>query len=120
MICMRLSLRRAAHGGRRPQHEAGNPIGRPRLNVVGILVAVVIVVVIPVVMVAVVFVVPVTLVVSPSAIVVVVVRVAPIRALIGRPAPHSGGPDISAPVPVPISIDPGVTSTWHRSPLFVA
>jgi hypothetical protein len=93
--------------------------GRTRLNIVRTLVVVVIVVVIPFVVVPVVIVVPVPLVVFPTAIVVVVVRVGPIPSLKGRPAPHSGDPDISAPVPVPISIDPGVTRTWQRSPLFV-
>jgi hypothetical protein len=82
-------------------------------------VAVVIAVVIPVVVVAVIFMIPVAFMVGPSTVIVVVVRVVPRRALIGRPAPLSGGPDISAPVPVPIAIDPGVARTWHRSPRFV-
>ena len=70
--------------------------------------------------VAVIFMIPMALMVGPSTVIVVVVRVGPIGAGIRRSAPHSGDPDISAPVPVPISIDPRVTRTWHRRPYFVA
>src|ERR1700733_10446869 len=69
---------------------------------------------------AVVFMVPMTLMVGPAAVVVVVVRMAPIRTGVGRSAPHSGGPDISAAVPVPISIDPGIAWTRHGRPHFIA
>src|ERR1700722_11164231 len=73
----------------------------------------------PVVMVAVIFMIPVALMVGVSPVVAVVMAVGPIGAGIGRPAPHTGGPDISAPAPVPISVDPRVTGTRHRRPYFV-
>jgi len=73
----------------------------------------------PVVVVAVIFMIPMALVVGPSTVIVVVVGVGPIGAGIGRSAPHSGGPHISASVPVPISIDPRVTRPWHRRPHLV-
>jgi hypothetical protein len=72
------------------------------------------------VVVAVIFMIPMALMVGPPTVIVVVVGVAPIGAGIGRSAPHSGDPDISAPVPVPISVDPRVTRTWYRRPYFVA
>ena len=76
-------------------------------------------VVIPVVVVTVIIVVPMTLVVFPPVVIVVVVRMSPICARVGRSAPYSGDPHISTAVPVPISIDPGVTRAGHRRPHFI-
>src|SRR5271155_5429211 len=70
----------------------------------------------PVVVVTVIIVVPMALVVFPTAVVVVVVRMCPIRAGKGRPAPYSGNPHIPSPVPVPIPVDPGVTRARERRP----
>src|ERR1700733_5734734 len=77
-------------------------------------------VVIPVVVVTVIIVVPMTLVVFPPVVIVVVVRMRPICAREGRPAPYSGHPHISAAVPVPISIDPGIARTRHGRPHLIA
>jgi hypothetical protein len=77
-------------------------------------------VVIPVVVVTVIIVVPMTLIVFPAVVIVVIVRMSPICACVGRPAPYSGDPHISAAVPVPISIDPGITRTRHGRPHLIA
>src|ERR1700733_8949858 len=74
----------------------------------------------PVVVVAVVFTIPVTLVVCPAPVVVVVVRVAPVGARIGRTPPHSGDPHIPSPRPVPISVYPDKARTRNRGPNLIA
>src|SRR6201999_2527727 len=89
--------------------------GRARLNVVGTLAMLVT----PVMVVAVIFMIPVTFMVGPSPVIVVVVAVSPISAAIGRSAPYSGDPHISAPVPVPISVNPSVARARHRRPYFI-
>jgi hypothetical protein len=75
---------------------------------------------IPIVVVAVVLVIPMTLMVLPTAVVVIVMRVGPIRARIRRPAPYSRDPYIPCPGPVPISIDPGITRTRNSWPDLIA
>jgi hypothetical protein len=111
---MRLSPRRAAHvvvaSGAKQEIR-----GRAQRNVLETLA----VVVSPVMVVAVIFMIPVALMVGPSTVIAVVVAMGPISAGIGRSAPHSGDPDISAPVPVPISVDPRVTRTRHPRPYLV-
>jgi hypothetical protein len=83
-------------------------------------IVVVIVVVIPIVVVPMILVIPVTFVVRPATFIVIVVRMAPIRTLIGRPSPPSWDPYISGPTPVPISIDPGVARTRDSRPHLIA
>src|ERR1700722_10742312 len=68
----------------------------------------------PVVVVIVVFMIPVALVVGPTAVVVVIVGVGPIRTGIRRSPPDSGYPDIASPVPVPITIYPRIAGTRDR------
>jgi hypothetical protein len=77
-------------------------------------------VVIPVVVVTVIIVVPMTLIVLPAVVIVVVVRMSPICARVGRSAPYSGDPHVSAAVRVPISIDPGIARTRHGRPHLIA
>jgi hypothetical protein len=79
-----------------------------------------VVVVVPIVMVTVVFVVPMTFMVFPTPVIVVVVRMAPIRTLIGRPAPYSGNPHISGPGPVPVPISPNIARTRNGRPNLIA
>ena len=74
----------------------------------------------PVMVVAVVFMIPVTLVVCPAPVVVVIVRVGPVRTRIGWPAPHSRPPLIPSAAPEPIAIDPGIAWTRHRTPNLIA
>src|SRR5271165_6945338 len=74
----------------------------------------------PIVVVAVVFMLPVTFMVCPAPVVVIIVRVVPIRTRIGRSPPYSRDPYISSPVPVPIPIYPDVSRTWNRRPHLIA
>jgi hypothetical protein len=76
-------------------------------------VVIVVMIVIPVVMVAMVLVIPVSRMHLPSVLVVVVMRVAPVRPCIRRPPPHSRDPHIPVACPVPIAIDPNIARTWH-------
>jgi hypothetical protein len=74
----------------------------------------------PVMVVAVVFMIPVTFVVRPAPIVVIVVRMAPVSTRIGRPPPHSGPPHIPSAAPEPVPIDPGIAWARHRTPDLIA
>ena len=77
-------------------------------------------VVVPIVVIAMILVIPMTLVVGPTAIIVVVMRMAPIRPGIRRPAPYSGDPHIPCPGPVPISVRPDIARTGNRRPNLIA
>jgi hypothetical protein len=81
-----------------------------------VVVVMVMVVVVPIMVVMVIVVVPVTLVVFPTAVIAVVMRMGPIPTLEGRLAPPSGYPDIPGARPAPVSIDPGIARTWHLRP----
>jgi hypothetical protein len=101
----------------RPEPEGESDPGclpHERLPVVAAVMIVVIVVAL-IVVVAVVFMVPVAFMDRPTLLVVVVVRIAPMRPLIGRPLPGSTSPFIPPAAPGPIAVGPNITRTWHRS-----
>ena len=68
----------------------------------------------------VVFVIPVSLVQLPAFFIVVVMRVAPVGALVGRTIPSSLDPAVVAAIGGPVSFYPGVARTGHRSAGLVA
>jgi len=74
----------------------------------------------PVMVVAMVFMIPVTFVVRPAPIVVIVVRMAPVGTHIRRSLPHSMPPLIPSAAPEPIAINPGIAWTRHRTPNLIA
>jgi hypothetical protein len=74
----------------------------------------------PVMVVAVVFMIPVTLVVCPAPVVVVIVGVVPVCTRVWRPLPHSTSPLIPSAAPEPVAIDPGVAWTGHRTADLIA
>src|SRR5277367_5565820 len=74
----------------------------------------------PVVMVAMVFMVPMTLMERPALMVVIIVRMVPVRSLIRGPLPYSGPPHIPSAVPVPVAVDPRIPWTRHSWPHLVA
>jgi hypothetical protein len=75
---------------------------------------------IKVVMIAVVVMIPVAFMHLPAALVVVIVRMAPVGARVRRPLPDAGVPDIAPIIVAPIAIDPGVALAWHSRPDFIA
>src|ERR1700676_1285978 len=70
---------------------------------------------IPVVVVTVVFMVPVAFMDCPALLVVVVVGMAPVRSLIGRPLPRSTSPLVPRAGPGPRSLGPNIARAWHWS-----
>jgi hypothetical protein len=78
------------------------------------------VVVMVVMVIAVVFAVPVPFMYLPALLVVVVVRMAPVCAGVGRLLPTAGDPDIAAAACAPVSIDPGVAFSRHLRSYLVA
>jgi hypothetical protein len=77
--------------------------------------------VVPIVMVvAVVLMVPVSFMDLPSLLVVVVVRMGPVGAGVGRPLPDAGDPDVSSAVISPVTVDPGVALSGYRRPCLIA
>ena len=77
-------------------------------------------IVVVVVVMIVIFVVPVALVQLPALLIMVVVRVIPVRAFIRRMVPTSGNPPVVVSVRRPVTIDPGIARTWRDTALFVA
>lgn len=81
-------------------------------------VAVVVVVVmtvppIVIMMVAVIFAIPMALVHLPALLVMVVVRMAPVSAGIGRAIPAARNPDVASILRAPVTVDPGITVAGH-------
>src|ERR1700722_7223679 len=76
---------------------------------------IVMIMVVLIVVVAVVFMIPMALMDRPALLVMVIVRMAPVRALIGRPLPRSTSPVIPSAVPGPRALGPNIARTWHRS-----
>jgi hypothetical protein len=73
-----------------------------------------------VVVIAMVFAVPMAFMNLPALLVVVVVRMAPIGASVGRPLPHAGDPDVAAAARAPVPIDPGVAFSGHGRSRLIA
>src|SRR5277367_5716667 len=73
-----------------------------------------------VVMVAVVFVVPVSFMDLPALLVVIVMRMGPVGARVGRSLPNSRDPDIATATLSPVSVDPCVAFSWHRRSYLIA
>src|ERR1700722_4418981 len=69
----------------------------------------------PVVVVPVVFMIPVAFVEGVAAIVTIIVRMGPIRTGIGRSPPYPRYPDVTSPLPVPVSIDPRIARPGDRT-----
>jgi hypothetical protein len=66
-----------------------------------------------VVMVTMVLVVPMTLMDPPALLIVVVVRMAPVRACIGRSLPQPRNPDVPSAPSRPVTVDPHIAIPWH-------
>src|ERR1700733_11485591 len=73
-----------------------------------------------VVVIAAVLVIPMSLVHLPAALVMVIVRMSPVRACIRRSLPDAGIPDITPAIVAPITVDPGVALAWHGRSDFIA
>jgi hypothetical protein len=71
------------------------------------------VIVMIIVVIAMVFAVPMTFMNLPALLVVVVVRMAPVCAGVGRTLPDAGDPDITAAPRAPVPIDPGIAFSGH-------
>lgn len=82
--------------------------------------AIVVVIVMLIVVIAVILAVPVPFVDLPALLVVVVVRMGPVSARIGRPLPPPGDPDIVVAMHSPIAIRPGITISRDWRPYFIA
>jgi hypothetical protein len=69
---------------------------------------------------AVVIMIPVAFMYLPAALVVVIVRMGPVRASIRRALPDAGIPDITPAIVAPIAVNPGVALARHGRPDFIA
>jgi hypothetical protein len=78
------------------------------------------VVVMVVMVIAMVFAVPVAFMYLPALLVVVVVRMAPVCASVGRPLPCAWDPDVAVATRPPIAINPGVAFSRHGRYYLVA
>src|ERR1017187_4081688 len=73
-----------------------------------------------IVVIAMIIFIPVAFVQMPAVLVVVVVRMAPVRTSIRRMIPASGNPYIPASVVAPVTVDPGIAFARHRRTTLIA
>lgn len=79
-----------------------------------------VIVMVIIMVIAVILAVPVPFVHLPALLVVVVVRMGPVSARIGRPLPRPGDPHIVVATHSPIAIRPGISFSRHRRSYFIA
>ncbi len=85
-----------------------DPCRQPEPLSLTMIISMIVMVVMMFIVVAVIFMIPMTLVHPPSLLVVVIVRMAPIGAGVGRPIPAAGNPDIPSALVAPITIHPAI------------